>query len=64
MIGVVSVCGTTQEGAVDDLEELLRIRQDFQAREDGLTFYIHIDAAWGGYFASTMSQPADGNKKV
>ena len=25
--------------------------------ENGLTFYIHVDGAWGGYFASTMWNP-------
>ena len=27
---------------------------------EGLTFYIHIDGAWGGYFASTLNN----NKQV
>ena len=55
VIGVTMVFGTTQEGAVDDLEELLVIRELFEKMEDGLTFYIHVDGAWGGYFAATRS---------
>ena len=52
--GVTVVFGTTQEGAVDDLAEVLRIRQQFASR--GLTFTIHIDGAWGGYFASCIKE--------
>jgi len=52
VIGVTVVFGTTQEGAVDDLEKILEIRKYFA--EKGLTFYIHIDGAWGGYFASVI----------
>jgi glutamate/tyrosine decarboxylase-like PLP-dependent enzyme len=44
---------------VDDLEEILDMRSDFE--EKGLTFYIHVDAAWGGYFASVL-RSKDGNQ--
>eukprot|EP00092_Neocalanus_flemingeri_P000078 GFUD01000080.1.p1 GENE.GFUD01000080.1~~GFUD01000080.1.p1 ORF type:complete len:1171 (-),score=266.56 GFUD01000080.1:163-3675(-) len=54
VIGVTVVFGSTQEGAVDDLENLLRIREVFETK--GLTFYIHVDGAWGGYFASCLVQ--------
>ncbi len=37
---------------MDDLEEMLELREEFE--EKGLTFYIHVDAAWGGYFASVL----------
>ena len=52
VIGVTVVFGSTQEGAVDDLRTLLNIRRDFEKK--GLTFYIHVDGAWGGYFASCL----------
>ena len=54
VIGVTVVFGTTQEGAVDDLQQILKIRKYFE--EKGLTFYIHIDGAWGGYFASCIER--------
>ena len=54
VIGVTVVFGTTQEGAVDDMQQILKIRKDFEER--GLTFYIHIDGAWGGYFASCIDR--------
>ena len=53
VLGVTVVFGTTQEGAVDDLKLILEIRQEMEAR--GMTFYIHVDAAWGGYFASCLN---------
>ncbi|KAL2789089.1 pyridoxal-dependent decarboxylase conserved domain protein [Aspergillus keveii] len=49
---VVAIIGSTEEGAVDRLSEILRIRKRFQKR--GLSFLVHADAAWGGYFASML----------
>ncbi|KAH8435161.1 uncharacterized protein LDX57_012790 [Aspergillus melleus] len=49
---VVAIIGSTEEGAVDRLSEILRIRQQFQRK--GLSFLVHADAAWGGYFASML----------
>lgn len=49
---VVAVMGTTEEGAVDRLDEIMRMRDEFQ--EKGLSFVVHADAAWGGYFASMI----------
>jgi glutamate/tyrosine decarboxylase-like PLP-dependent enzyme len=37
---------------VDDLSGILELREAFEKK--GLTFYIHIDGAWGGYFASVL----------
>ena len=49
---VVAVMGTTEEGAVDRLTEIIKIRDEFMTK--GLSFVIHADAAWGGYFASML----------
>ena len=57
VIGVTVVLGTTQEGAVDDLKTVLDIREELEAR--GLTFTVHIDGAWGGYFASCVDNIQD-----
>ncbi|KAK0123880.1 hypothetical protein ONS95_008875 [Cadophora gregata] len=57
---VVAIIGSTEEGSVDRLSEVLALRKKFQAR--GLSFLVHADAAWGGYFASmlpTEYQPGD-----
>jgi glutamate/tyrosine decarboxylase-like PLP-dependent enzyme len=47
---VVAVMGTTEEGAVDPLDEVVGIREEMRPR--GLTFSLHADAAWGGYVRS------------
>ncbi|KAL1650206.1 hypothetical protein SLS58_001017 [Diplodia intermedia] len=49
---VVAIIGSTEEGAVDPLGDILSLRRRFQAR--GLSFLVHADAAWGGYFASML----------
>ncbi len=43
---------------MDDLKSLLEMRDKFN--KEGFTFYIHVDAAWGGYFASVLHSN-DGN---
>lgn len=52
---VVGVAGSTVEGAVDPLESILEAREEFRAK--GLDFWVHADAAWGGYFASMLRDP-------
>lgn len=52
VLAVVSVFGSTEESAVDPLTEILALRQSCRAR--GLDFDVHVDAAWGGYFVSTL----------
>jgi len=54
VITVVAVIGTTEESAVDPLEDILKMREEF--RQKGLDFTIHADAAWGGYFASMLHE--------
>lgn len=49
---VVAIIGSTEEGAVDRLSHILSMRQRFQA--EGLSFLVHADAAWGGYFATML----------
>lgn len=49
---VVAIIGSTEEGAVDRLSHILALRQRFQA--EGLSFLVHADAAWGGYFATML----------
>lgn len=57
VIQVVAVVGSTEESAVDPLEDIIGAREDY--RRAGMDFPIHVDAAWGGYFASIL-RPAPG----
>ncbi|PZR99098.1 MAG: hypothetical protein DLM70_16040 [Chloroflexi bacterium] len=50
-LAVVAIAGTTEEGAVDPIHEILDLRSR-QEREEGSSFWLHIDAAWGGYIRS------------
>jgi len=47
---VIAVFGTTEEGAIDPVHRVKWLR-DSLAMEKNLSFWIHVDAAWGGYFA-------------
>lgn len=61
---VVGVLGSTEESAVDDIAGVLELREEFRAQ--GLDFNVHVDAAWGGYFASILRRdyedPGDHNR--
>ena len=46
---VVAVIGTTEEGAVDPLDKVIELRNEFQAK--GLSFIVHADAACKCYYA-------------
>jgi glutamate/tyrosine decarboxylase-like PLP-dependent enzyme len=50
---VVVIVGTTEHGSVDPLSRVLALRRKYQKR--GLSFLIHVDAAWGGYFTSMLA---------
>jgi glutamate/tyrosine decarboxylase-like PLP-dependent enzyme len=52
VLQVVAVMGSTEEGAVDPLQEIVHLREEYQ--QMGLNFVIHADAAWGGYFTSIL----------
>ncbi|KAK8120714.1 pyridoxal-dependent decarboxylase conserved domain protein [Apiospora kogelbergensis] len=60
VLAVVAIIGSTEEGAVDRLSDILALRKQFQS--EGLSFLVHADAAWGGYFCSMLPkdyQPGD-----
>ncbi|CAG8526110.1 15098_t:CDS:2 [Acaulospora colombiana] len=55
---VVTVIGSTEHGAVDPLSQVLKLREKYEKL--GLSFIIHADAAWGGYFSTMIRKtPAD-----
>ncbi|MCC3688868.1 tyrosine decarboxylase [Bacillus cereus] len=50
ILGVVGVIGTTEEGQVDRIDKIVALRE--KLAKEGIYFYIHIDAAYGGYARS------------
>ncbi|MEP1740289.1 MAG: pyridoxal-dependent decarboxylase [Kangiellaceae bacterium] len=50
ILAVIGVLGTTEFGTIDPINEIVKLRD--QKSKQGLNFYIHIDAAWGGYLTS------------
>ncbi|WP_296420328.1 pyridoxal phosphate-dependent decarboxylase family protein [Pseudooctadecabacter sp.] len=59
ILEVVAVIGSTEESAVDPLADILDLRDEYRAK--GLEFTVHVDGAWGGYFASMLREAPDYN---
>lgn len=55
IVQVIGVAGSTEEGAVDAISEILQKRRKY--RERGLDYFVHADSAWGGYMISSMRKP-------
>ena len=50
ILALVAVVGTTEEGAVDEVDRIVKLREEYE--KQGINFYFHIDAAFGGYSRS------------
>ena len=50
-LAVIAIAGTTEEGAMDPVHEVVALRRKLES-EIGTSFWLHIDAAWGGYIRS------------
>jgi glutamate/tyrosine decarboxylase-like PLP-dependent enzyme len=48
---VIGIVGTTEEGAVDPIHKIKFIRDELE-KEKNKSFWLHVDAAWGGYIRS------------
>ncbi|CAG8514963.1 uncharacterized protein OCT59_017920 [Rhizophagus irregularis] len=57
---VVAIIGSTEHGACDPLDDIIKLRKKYERY--GLSFVIHADAAWGGYFRSMLVKPPIGSK--
>lgn len=55
VLGVVGVAGTTEEGAIDPIDDIVALRAR-REREGRGSFWIHADAAYGGYLR-TLTVP-------
>jgi len=52
-LAVIAIAGTTEEGAVDPIHRVARLR------DAGANFWLHIDAAWGGYLRTVFQTGCD-----
>jgi glutamate/tyrosine decarboxylase-like PLP-dependent enzyme len=59
----ISVCGTTEESAVDRLDQVLEVRER-AARELGAAFHVHSDACYGGYAAAVTRTPGGSRRSA
>jgi tyrosine decarboxylase len=50
ILAVVAVVGTTEEGQIDEISEISKLKDEYEKK--GISFYFHIDAAYGGYSRS------------
>lgn len=53
-LAVIPTVGTTEEGAVDPVHDITDLREHFEKQRNA-SFWIHADAAWGGYFRSLFN---------
>ncbi len=53
VVAVVAVMGTTEEGAIDPADKILALRSR-REKEGRQSFWIHADAAYGGYLRSMI----------
>jgi glutamate/tyrosine decarboxylase-like PLP-dependent enzyme len=62
ILACISVCGTTEESAVDRLDQVVEVRE--RARSElGVTFHLHSDACYGGY-AAAVSWDREGRRRT
>ncbi len=56
ILAVVSVAGTTELGQFDPVHDVQNYLDELSEKK-GIHIWHHIDAAWGGFFASTLGHP-------
>jgi glutamate/tyrosine decarboxylase-like PLP-dependent enzyme len=57
-LAVVAVGSTTEQGAVDPVDEIVELRKKLE-REKNISFWLHVDSAWGGYISSLFNIDGD-----
>ena len=50
VLAVIGVLGTTEFGTIDPVAGIIKLQKHFLSQN--LNFFIHIDAAWGGYLSA------------
>jgi glutamate/tyrosine decarboxylase-like PLP-dependent enzyme len=57
-LGIISIVGTTEEGAVDPVHKVEALRE--RLASDGISTWHHLDAAFGGFLASMVPRDEEG----
>ena len=57
ILAVMAVVGTTEEGAIDEVHRIVELRNEYE--KQGVSFYIHVDAAYGGYARTLLLDEND-----
>ena len=57
-LAVIPVLGTTEEGAVDPVHKVIDLRTKFEEQRN-VSFWVHVDAAWGGYIRTLFNLSPD-----
>ncbi len=61
-LAVIATLGTTEEGSVDPLHEIMELREEME-RSRGFSFWVHADAAWGGFIKTILNFEEDERAK-
>jgi len=56
-LAVIAIAGTTEEGAVDAVHEIIDLRARLE--KENISFWVHVDAAWGGYIRTLFNIEED-----
>jgi glutamate/tyrosine decarboxylase-like PLP-dependent enzyme len=57
-LAVIASMGTTEEGSIDPIDKILEVRRDLESHHNA-SFWLHADAAWGGYIRCLFRESAD-----
>ena len=57
-LAAIAIAGTTEEGAVDPVHKIADLRTRFE-QATNQSFWLHVDAAWGGYIRSIFVSGAN-----
>ena len=63
VVAVIGIMGTTEEGAIDPIHEIVRLRTRYE-KERNRSFWVHADAAWGGYLRSIYVEDPDTSSRT
>jgi glutamate/tyrosine decarboxylase-like PLP-dependent enzyme len=58
VISTAAVIGSTEESAVDPLDKIIELRDEYREKYN-FEFNVHADAAWGGYHISLLRSDYD-----